>query len=196
MSPRTTGQPMALPSKGTAFGLRSMPITLSPRATSLRMRRGPMNPVAPSTSTDMVVSFADGAERSTDVRARSAVLRFARAASRDIDAEGGDGGNPPRVPPPKKRGRGEPSEGAPTQEEGTGGTLRGCPHPRRGDGGEPSEGAPTQGDQHALPPVRPHRLAGLGGGLRLLADGGRPLRRHRGRRGREGHPPRARQGRE
>jgi len=52
------------------------------------------------------------------------------------------------------------------------------------------------GGFHALPSVRPDRAAGVGGGLRLLADGGRPLRGHRGRRGDPGDPPRARPGRE
>src|SRR5437764_8265755 len=53
MSPRTTGAPMGTSPYGAAPGLRSMPVTDSPRAISRRMSRGPMNPVAPITSTDM-----------------------------------------------------------------------------------------------------------------------------------------------
>src|SRR5437868_1645405 len=71
MSPRTTGAPMGAPSKGTACGLRSMPTTDSPRAMSLRITRGPMNPVAPSTSTDMCVSLADERDRNTEARVHS-----------------------------------------------------------------------------------------------------------------------------
>src|SRR5919198_1306225 len=56
MSPRSTGAPIGTPPYGTAPGLRSMPTTVSPRATSRRMSRGPMKPVAPSTSTDMDAS--------------------------------------------------------------------------------------------------------------------------------------------
>ena len=51
-------------------------------------------------------------------------------------------------------------------------------------------------DDHALPPVRPDWAAGVRGGLWLLADGRRSLRRDRGRRGGQGHPPRARSRRE
>src|SRR6266850_6059878 len=71
MSPRTTGAPIGAPSKGTAAGFRSIPTTDSPRAISLRMRRGPMNPVAPSTSTDMGVSLSCRADRSTGLRVHS-----------------------------------------------------------------------------------------------------------------------------
>src|SRR5882724_8812123 len=52
-SPRTTGAPMGTSPYGAAPGLRSMPVTDSPRAISRLMSRGPMNPVAPITSTDM-----------------------------------------------------------------------------------------------------------------------------------------------
>src|SRR2546425_7841303 len=53
-SPRMTGAPIATSPYGTAPGFRSMPTTVSPRAISLRMSRGPMKPVAPITSTAMV----------------------------------------------------------------------------------------------------------------------------------------------
>src|SRR5713101_7794590 len=52
-SPRTTGAPIGTSPNGAAPGFRSMPTTVSPRATSRRMSRGPMKPVAPTTSTDM-----------------------------------------------------------------------------------------------------------------------------------------------
>src|SRR5213593_1474137 len=52
-SPRTTGAPIGSPVNVAAPGFRSMPTTDSPRATSRLMSRGPMKPVAPSTSTDM-----------------------------------------------------------------------------------------------------------------------------------------------
>ena len=44
------------------------------------------------------------------------------------------------------------------------------------------------GGHNALPPVRPDWTFGVRGWLRLLADGGRPLRSDRGRPGRQGHP--------
>ena len=53
MSPRRTGAPMGTSAKAAAPGFRSMPTTVSPRATSFLMSRGPMKPVAPITSTDM-----------------------------------------------------------------------------------------------------------------------------------------------
>src|SRR5262245_32681265 len=53
MSPRSTGAPIGTPPNGAAPGLMSMPVTGSPRATSRRMSRGPMKPVAPSTRVDM-----------------------------------------------------------------------------------------------------------------------------------------------
>src|SRR3989442_15920843 len=52
-SPRTTGAPTGTPANVAAPGFRSMPTTVSPRATSFLMSRGPMNPVAPSTRMDM-----------------------------------------------------------------------------------------------------------------------------------------------
>src|SRR5467141_106344 len=52
-SPRITGAPIGTSPKVAAPGFRSMPTTDSPRATSRLMSRGPMNPVAPITSTDM-----------------------------------------------------------------------------------------------------------------------------------------------
>ena len=77
------------------------------------------------------------------------------------------------------------------------------PTTRRGRGlscqparGERRRSRSRGGGFHALPSVRSHRAAGVGGGLRLLADGGRPLRGHRGRRGGPGDPPRARPRRE
>src|SRR5262245_13499388 len=52
-SPRTTGAPIGtLPNAG-APGFTSMPTTVSPRASSFRMRRGPMKPVAPMTRIDI-----------------------------------------------------------------------------------------------------------------------------------------------
>src|SRR5439155_25022814 len=59
-------------------------------------------------------------------------LHFAR---RVRSCQGGEEGNPARVPLPK---------------EGKRGTLRGCPYPRRGRG-EPCEGAPTQGGEEGNP---------------------------------------------
>src|SRR5205085_7430780 len=53
-SPRTTGAPIGTSANAAAPGLRSMPTTDSPRAISFRMSRGPMKPVAPITSTDML----------------------------------------------------------------------------------------------------------------------------------------------
>jgi len=52
-SPRITGAPIGTSPKVAAPGFRSMPTTDSPRATSRLMSRGPMNPVAPTTSTDI-----------------------------------------------------------------------------------------------------------------------------------------------
>ena len=52
-SPRTTGAPIGTPANVAAPGFRSMPTTDSPRATSFRMSRGPMKPVAPITRIDM-----------------------------------------------------------------------------------------------------------------------------------------------
>src|SRR6267142_3084721 len=49
-------------------------------------------------------------------------------------------------------------------------------------------------DNHALPCVRSNGAASVGAGLRLLADGRRPLWSDRGRRGRKGHPPGPRPG--
>src|SRR5262245_48692055 len=51
-SPRTTGAPTGSPPNAGAPGFRSMPTTDWPRASSRRMSRGPMKPVAPITSTD------------------------------------------------------------------------------------------------------------------------------------------------
>src|SRR5262249_19943633 len=52
-SPRITGAPTGtLPNAG-APGSMSMPTTVSPRATSRRMSRGPMKPVAPITRIDI-----------------------------------------------------------------------------------------------------------------------------------------------
>src|SRR5881628_1298301 len=53
-SPRTSGAPIGRPPNVGAPGFRSMPTTCSPRATRRRMSRGPMKPVAPITSTDML----------------------------------------------------------------------------------------------------------------------------------------------
>src|ERR1041384_8354326 len=50
MSPRSTGAPIGEPSNVGADGLRSMPTTVSPRAISFLISRGPMNPVAPRMS--------------------------------------------------------------------------------------------------------------------------------------------------
>src|SRR6185503_2606054 len=52
-SPRVTGAPIGTSPNAAAPGFTSMPTTDSPRATSRRMSRGPMKPVAPITSTDM-----------------------------------------------------------------------------------------------------------------------------------------------
>ena len=55
-SPRITGAPIGTSANAAAPGLRSMPTTDSPRATSFLMSRGPMKPVAPMTSTAMSAS--------------------------------------------------------------------------------------------------------------------------------------------
>ena len=52
-SPRITGAPIGTSPKAAAPAFRSMPTTDSPRATRRRMSRGPMKPVAPTTSTVM-----------------------------------------------------------------------------------------------------------------------------------------------
>src|SRR4051794_21663782 len=52
-------------------------------------------------------------------------------------------GEPSEGAPTERRGRGEPSEGAPTQRRGRGEPSEGAPTQRRGRG-EPSEGAPTK----------------------------------------------------
>src|SRR5206468_1027883 len=60
-SPRTTGAPTGTPANVAAPGFRSMPTTDSPRATSFRMSRGPMNPVAPTTRMDIANLLSRGA---------------------------------------------------------------------------------------------------------------------------------------
>src|SRR5947207_3276301 len=54
MSPRTTGAPIGTSPNAAAPGFRSIPTTVSPRAISFRMSRGPMKPVAPMTRVDML----------------------------------------------------------------------------------------------------------------------------------------------
>src|SRR5262245_55456730 len=63
MSPRSTGAPTGSPSKGGALGLMSKPTTSSPRATSRRMSRGPMKPVAPRTRMRLGIGHACGLPR-------------------------------------------------------------------------------------------------------------------------------------
>src|SRR5438477_8924861 len=75
-SPRITGAPIGTSPKVAAPGFRSMPTTDSPRATSRLMSRGPMNPVAPTTSTGM-----------------SGLSRSATASPRRFRALGGMGGH-------------------------------------------------------------------------------------------------------
>src|SRR5262245_34940740 len=60
MSPRSTGAPTGSPSNGGALGLMSNPTTSSPRATSRRMSRGPMKPVAPRTRMRLGIGHARG----------------------------------------------------------------------------------------------------------------------------------------
>src|SRR5438093_9204916 len=62
-SPRTTGAPIGTPLKEAAPGFRSMPTTDSPRSISRLMSRGPMNPVAPITST-AIPNLLNGSSRS------------------------------------------------------------------------------------------------------------------------------------
>src|SRR5262245_17497367 len=79
-SPRTTGAPIGTPPYGTAAGLRSMPVTDSPRATRRRMSRGPMKPVAPITRIAMRVSLPRGP--------RSRILRWRGDAGSWLAAAG------------------------------------------------------------------------------------------------------------
>src|SRR5207302_1402903 len=61
-SPRTTGAPIGTPANVAAAGFRSMPTTVSPRATRRRMTRGPMKPGPPVARRDPAIVRLAAAE--------------------------------------------------------------------------------------------------------------------------------------